>query len=95
MSILKEIGQKRIQGKKIKHIELLGSDYTTTLIKDHGISRIHIAEVVDYELSIRIKDASKKTGAKITVYDSPNFLLNNTDVKNDFSNKSFTLWQTL
>ena len=75
--------------RKIQHTELLGSDYTTTLIKDHEISKIHIAEVVDYELNIRIKDASKKTGAKITIYDSPNFLLNNTDVKNDFSNKKF------
>ena len=75
--------------KKIKHTKLLGSDYTTTLIKDHEISKIHIAEVVDYELNIRIKDASKKTGAKITIYDSPNFFLNNTDVKNDFSNKKF------
>ena len=63
------------------------------MIKDHEISKIHIAEVVDYELNIRIKDASKKTGAKITIYDNPNFLLNNTDVKNDFSNKKFYLWQ--
>ena len=39
--------------RKIQHTELLESDYTATLIKDHGISKIHIAEVVDYELNIR------------------------------------------
>ena len=77
--------------RKIQHTQLLESDYTTTLIKDHEISKIHIAEVVDYELNIRIKDASKKTGAKITIYDSPNFFLNSTDVKDDFANKKFYL----
>ena len=74
---------------QVQHTELLDNDYTTTLIKDHEISKIHIAEVVDHELSIRIKDASKKTGAKVTIYDSPNFFLNTTDVKNDFADKKF------
>jgi len=85
----KRLDQKGYKVRKIQHTELSSSDYTTTLIKDHEISKIHIAEVVDYELNIRIKDASKKTGAKITIYDNPNFLLNSTDVKNDFSNKKF------
>ena len=85
----RRLDKKGYKVRKIQHTELLGSDYTTTLIKDHEISKIHIAEVVDYELNIRIKDASKKTGAKITIYDSPNFFLSNTDVKNDFANKRF------
>ena len=83
------LDKKGYKVRKIQHNELSGSDYTTTLIKDHEISKIHIAEVVDYELNIRIKDASKKTGVKITIYDNPNFFLNNTDVKNDFANKKF------
>ena len=85
----RRLDKKGYKVRKIQHTELLGSDYTTILIKDHKISKIHIAEVVDYELNIRIKDASKKTGAKITFYDSPNFFLSSTDVKNDFANKKF------
>jgi len=75
--------------KRIPHTKLLDNDYTTSLIKDHEISKIHIAEVVDYELNKRINNASKNMGVKIIRYDNPNFLLNHTDVQNDFANKKF------
>ena len=56
----RRLNKKGYKVRKIQHTELLGSDYTVTSIKDHEISKIHIAEVVDYELNIRIKDASKR-----------------------------------
>ena len=45
--------------KRIPHTKLLDNDYTSFLIKDYEISKVHIAEVVDYELNKRINNASK------------------------------------
>ncbi len=75
--------------KIISHHLLLKDNYTASLIIDNEITEVHIAEIVDFELNRRIQDASNNTGVKVIRYDNPNFLLNSTDVKNEFADKKF------
>ena len=75
--------------KLIEYKDLLIEDYTTSLLKDHQISKVHLVEIVDHELNNRINISSKKTGSKIVYYKNPNFLLDSSDISEDFSNKKF------
>ena len=75
--------------KRISHNLLLNDNYTSSLIVDNEITEIHVAEIIDFELNKRVQYASNHTGAKIIRYDNPNFLLNSTDVKNEFADKKF------
>ena len=67
-------------------------DYTSTIIKKNNITIIHLSAIVDFELEKRINHALRVTGAKVVWHDNPNFLLNNTDIENDFGGKKFHLW---
>ena len=73
----------------IPFTQLRVDNYISSFIKSNQITNIHISEVVDYELNKRINEASKETRAIIHWYDNPNFLLSNSDVKDDFKDKKF------
>ncbi len=67
--------------------ELSGRKYTSKIFKKFRISTAHIAHVVDFTLKKRILNASKFYKVNIIWYDSPGFLLNQTEVTHEFSNK--------
>ena len=73
----------------IPFTQLRADNYISSFIKSNQITNIHISEVVDYELNKRINEASKETRALIHWYDNPNFLLSNSDVKDEFKDKKF------
>ena len=62
-------------------------------LSQHKITNIHIADVVDYWLTKRIRTACEKHAIKLTVYPSPLFLNTMDDVKDYFSKKK-TYFQT-
>ena len=64
-------------------------DHTQKIIKEYELSEIHIADVVDYTLENRIKDAASKLNVRLYWYNSPMFLLNKDEVENDFRKKNF------
>ncbi len=51
-------------------------NHTQKIIKEYKLSEIHIADVVDYTLEKRIKDAASKLNVRLYWYNSPMFLLN-------------------
>ena len=67
--------------------ELNGKSYTNMIFKKFRISTAHIVHVVDFTLKERILNASKIYRSNIVWYDSPGFLLNQTEVNQEFSNK--------
>ena len=60
-----------------------------SIIKDNNLTDLHICDVVDTYLFTKINNDCKKLGVKIQWYDSPNFLLNQSDISSEFSNKKF------
>jgi Uncharacterized protein related to deoxyribodipyrimidine photolyase len=58
-----------------------------SIIMKNNITKLHICDVVDSYLFNKINNNCKKLSVKIQWYDSPGFLLNQTDVDNEFSNK--------
>ena len=64
-------------------------NHTQKIIKEYELSEIHIADVVDYTLEKRIKDAASKLNVRLYWYNSPMFLLNKDEVENDFRKKNF------
>ena len=74
--------------------QLTGDNYFSGFLKLHCITKIHLSEVVDFELNNRINKASKETQTPIDWHANPNFLLSSSDVKDDFSGKKFILWPT-
>ena len=85
----KGLKSKGYQLEIINHKDLLHDDYTSTIIKKNNITIVHLSAIVDFELEKRINHALKVTGAKVVWHDNPNFLLNNTDIENDFRGKKF------
>ena len=69
--------------------QLTGDNYFSGFLKLHRITKIHLSEVVDFELNNRINKASKETQTPIDWHANPNFLLSSSDVKDDFSGKKF------
>ena len=64
-----------------------------TFLSQQKINNIHIADVVDYWLTKRIRAACKKYSIKLTVYASPSFL-NTMDEVADYFSKKKTYFQT-
>ena len=62
------------------------------IFKQFRISTAHIANVVDFTLKKRIVTASKIYRSNIVWYDSPGFLLSQTEVDQEFSNKKKALY---
>tara|TARA_B110000014_G_scaffold103832_1_gene71247 strand:- start:71 stop:1555 length:1485 start_codon:yes stop_codon:yes gene_type:complete len=60
-----------------------------SIIKNNEITNLHLCDVVDTFLFNNINNDCKKLGVKIQWYDSPSFLLNQTDIYNEFGNKKF------
>ncbi|MDG2265542.1 MAG: cryptochrome/photolyase family protein, partial [Candidatus Marinimicrobia bacterium] len=60
-----------------------------SIIKNNEITNLHLCDVVDTFLLNNINNDCKKLGVKIQWYDSPSFLLNQTDIYNEFGNKKF------
>ncbi|MBR99883.1 MAG: cryptochrome/photolyase family protein [Candidatus Marinimicrobia bacterium] len=58
-----------------------------SIITKNNITKLHICDVVDSYLLKKIINNCKELGLRIQWYDSPGFLLNQTDVRNEFSNK--------
>ena len=58
-----------------------------SIIMKNNITKLHICDVVDSYLFNKINNNCKELSVKIQWYDSPGFLLNQTDVDNEFSNK--------
>lgn len=94
--LLHYMSMRRFSSKKCKDgydIEIINfsdlkrDNYTNWLIKKFNIHVVHIVDVVDYVLKNRIKKAIIECGASLKWYDSPNFLLTQSDVNNDFSGK--------
>ncbi len=73
----------------ISYKDLLHDDYTSTIIKKYNITIVHMSAIVDFELEKRINHALRVTGAKAVWHDNPNFLLNKTEIENDFRGKKF------
>ena len=57
------------------------------ILNKYKVKTLHLVDVIDYELENRIRSAAKQCGVLISWHDNPNFLLNNSDVLSDFSNK--------
>ena len=85
----KDLKSRGYQLEIINHKDLLHDDYTSTIIKKNNITIVHLSAIVDFELEKRINHALRVTGAKVVWHDNPNFLLNNTDIENDFRGKKF------
>ena len=64
-------------------------NHTRKIIKEYELSEIHIADVIDFTLEKRIKDAVSKLNVRLYWYNSPMFLLNKDEVENDFRKKKF------
>ena len=85
--------QKSLIGKKysvdiIQYKNLLKKNYTDWMIQDYDISGLHVVDVVDDVLSKRIKNAARRNKVPIKWYNNPSFLLDYSDIKQEFENKS-------
>ena len=67
--------------------DLVGENYLESLFKINKISEIHYCDPVDYVLNKRIHSSASNLNIRLYKYDTPGFMLNDDDVKNDFSNK--------
>ena len=85
----KDLKSRGYQFQIINHKDLLYYDHTSTIIKKNNITTIHLSAVIDFELEKKINHALKITGAKVVWHDNPNFLLNKTEIENDFRGKKF------
>ena len=91
--------QKSLIGKKysvdiIQYKNLLKKNYTDWMIQDYDISGLHVVDVVDDVLSKRIKNAARRNKVPIKWYNNPSFLLDYSDIKQEFKNKSFHFMAT-
>ncbi len=71
----------------VRYTDLKRENHTRWIFQKYKIKTLHLVDVIDYELENRIENAAKQCGVTISWHDSPNFLLNNSDVLIDFSGK--------
>ena len=71
----------------VRYTDLKRESHTKWIFNKYKVKTLHLVDVIDYELENRIKSAAKQCGVSISWHDSPSFLLNNSDVLLDFSDK--------
>ena len=82
-----ELLSKGYDSNVITHENLYSNDYLINIIKSNNISHIHFCDPVDYLLHRRIDKACMVTDIQMRKYETPGFLLSDTDAKSEFSNK--------
>ena len=83
----RELKQRGYDTIVINYEKCKGKDYMSNLFKTLDISKIFLAEVVDYTLKKRITNAARSLSIQMRWYESPGFLLSESEVDNDFQNK--------
>ncbi len=71
----------------IQYSDLKRKNHTSWLVKKLKANSIHIVDVIDFELRLRIEKASRENHISIKWYDNPNFLLSQSDLDIDFKGK--------
>ena len=84
VDFLKSVGY---DAEIVRYTDLKRESHTNWIFHKYKVKTLHLADVIDYELEKRIKIAAKQCKVSISWHDSPNFLLNNSDVLLDFSEK--------
>ena len=69
--------------------QLQNQDSYISFFKKNNITEIYFCDPVDYVITKRLGIATKKLKLKTYKYDTPLFMLNSEDVRDEFSDKKF------
>ena len=78
---------KNFDSELIMFHELLSENYLNSFINKNKITELHLIKIVDIELNKKIAKVADQLNIKIVWYENPLFILNSSEVRNEFSNK--------
>ena len=85
----KELSDSGYDVQIIEVEQLQNQDSYISFFKKNNITEIYFCDPVDYVITKRLDIATKKLKLKTYKYDTPLFLLNSQNVRDEFSNKKF------
>ena len=78
---------KNFDSELIMFHELLSENYLNSFVTKNKITELHLIKIVDIELNKEIAKVADQLNIKIVWYENPLFILNSSEVRNEFSNK--------
>ena len=82
-----ELNNRGYKTSIYKYSDLRSPNHNLGMLKKLEATEVSLANVVDYTLEKRLSEAAKILGVKIKWFETPGFLLESSEVHNDFSGK--------